>query len=201
MKALMLFIALIIPSISYGNGRTTLEQEFEAIVPIEVNGNIYGSGFLYKKRYTQKGEYIYTAITATHVIQNQLIEALSVKGNKVLFIDSHPKKDISKLIFKSTQNYKLASVASDYPSVGTKCIMLGYPLGLELFLVEGLYLGPSTKDIGMIKASIDTINAMSGGPLVCNGKIVGILYGGYSTRGHPISFLTYITPVIGEFDE
>lgn len=193
-------IALVLLTLSFNVFGNELRKRYSSVVPIQVASQteINGSGVIYKKRLAEDGMYVYTVATAKHVLSIAVDGNVWVDGEKVLYIAIHKTKDLAILVFKSKKEYYPTSIAPTMPPLDTKCRLYGYPMGLELFYSEGRYLGPSERN-EFHKANVKSVSGMSGGPMICNGKVVGILYGGYNgPRRQTIPFLTLITPLAGE---
>lgn len=193
-------IALVLLTLSFNVFGNELRKRYSSVVPIQINSlnNTSGSGVIYNKRLHQDGSFIYTVLTAKHVTARAIDNNIWVDNNRVVYLATHKTKDMAILVFKSKEEYSPTPIASKMPPIETKCRLYGYPMGLELYFSEGLYLGPSERN-EFHKANVQSVAGMSGGPLICNNQVVGILFGGYvGPKRQTIPFLTLITPLAGE---
>lgn len=206
MKTLVFICSLLLSTIAVGKeGRTTLEATLPSLLPVLIESaegkkEIIGSSWIYKRIKARDGQYVYYAATARHVVGKADVKKIHIGEHKPFIIMAHKSKDVAIALFKSDKLLPVLPLSSSEPRVGTECVLYGWALGIELFSTQGRYLGYSHTQEGLMKSDADSINGMSGGPFICEGKVVGILYGGWRQRdtltSHPIAFLTYLTPTI-----
>ena len=149
--------------------------------PAGGGGSVTGSGFFVR------GDGLLA--TNLHVIAGaKSLRAITSKGVSVpvvAVVATDPTCDLAllKVQANAAGAWPFLTVAGDQtPVIGTKVYALGFPLGLDLTLSEGLIsaLKKEGATLNRIQTTAAISQGSSGGPiLLSNGKVIGVAVGMY----------------------
>ena len=115
-------------------------------------------------------------LTAKHCVEPEPegVRLLSGDQMPVVACDSHPTLDVGLIWARANPHLPLAplKLADQNPLIGTEALLAGYPQECGLWLSRGLIGSPDSR--GWHWASIPIYFGCSGGPVLVDGRVVGI---------------------------
>lgn len=137
-------------------------------------------------------------LTCAHVVDALPQSILLADGTTVPVIASlkHPTRDVG-LIWTTAQNVWQIPLADQDAKSGSQAVHAGFPVHLGLWIAAG-FIGSPDAD-GDVWTSVPAFYGCSGGPVIVDGRVAGVVRGIYTGSSGPftipIGTMSCIVPV------
>lgn len=138
-------------------------------------------------------------LTARHVVEGDPFAVDLANGDRmpIVAVVRHPTRDVALIWVRANPGRSVAPLTisdTDAP-IGSLAMLAGFPAGIGLWLSQGLIGSPDFE--GEVWSSVPIYYGCSGGPVIVDGKVVGVGRGVLLDRGsgQAISTISLIVPI------
>lgn len=175
---------------------TSIEEAFKTAIVLDGDGDGLGSCFPIAKKFG-----CVALISCKHVIVDPTPVAVLLPNGDVAPIISMVANldvDIAVIWIRANPHLSIAplQLSDTPPSPGTQAILAGYPISQDLWISQGLVPRRSIRGDGWW-TSIPIYYGCSGGPVIADGRVIGVASGIMVDRNREqsVSSISYVITI------